>query len=416
LKQHANWIAGGPRGPAGAGRVELGAPDSASLGSWPRSGAADVEQALEAAAAGGERWRARSRSERLEILSAAARALAAAPDPEGLAARALGLERAELAQALTGLAHVLRAAPDDDGGDGHEGEGGPDPRPLLLESHWSELFAPLGRRLFAALAAGRPAVVIGAARLPMIADRFAAVLQAAGLDAGALAVLHDDGDTALRAALAGGGFCALRATGRADHLARLARAADDPATAPGFAAFGAGVLERPATVLCLGTPERARARVESDDDPVPRAREVAARSFGRVECLSGQGAGQVGMVEVAPRLLSRFTAALLDCLDARGPDAPGGFDRPLPFLEHDLADDLVAARELGLDEGATLIHEGTASDSPSGRREARLVRLVFTNVEPDMRVLGLERPMPLLCLMRGSDGLPEGWSPGSART
>jgi hypothetical protein len=61
--------------------------------------------------------------------------------------------------------------------------------------------------------------------------------------------------------------------------------------------------------------------------------------------------------------------------------------------------ELERVRELGLDEGATLIAEG----GPASRVEnewGNLFPLVFTNVEPGMRLARLERPMPVLLLQR----------------
>jgi hypothetical protein len=69
---------------------------------------------------------------------------------------------------------------------------------------------------------------------------------------------------------------------------------------------------------------------------------------------------------------------------------------------------LGAARDLGLDEGATLIHEDAGVGSRRAGGGAILVRLVFTNVEPHMRVAALRRPMPLLSILRGDDRQDEG--------
>ena len=79
-------------------------------------------------------------------------------------------------------------------------------------------------------------------------------------------------------------------------------------------------------------------------------------------------------------------------------------DPPLDPVEADLPAFLEAARGLGLNEGATLIHESRGG-SPRTAGGGRIARLVFTNVEPKMRIWGLDRPAPLLLLSRRNDGI-----------
>jgi len=149
--------------------------------------------------------------------------------------------------------------------------------------------------------------------------------------------------------------------------------------------------------------------VKLDADAPAAAREVVARAFGRSATLSGQLPGSIGRVVCHERVFSRFSAELLALLD-RDADVA----RPLVALEPATIEHARRGRELGLDEGATLVFSPTktrASDDPAGpdagiglsrarMAEAILWPTVFTNVEEHMRVAWLGRPAPVLCLMR----------------
>jgi hypothetical protein len=271
---------------------------------------------------------------------------------------------------------------------------------VLLAPHWSELHIGFRRRVTRFLAAGHAVVVLAPARVPMVADRFAREIASAGLPEGALQVLFAEGQELLWSALERGGFDLLAASGHRELEQLLARRLElgvaPRATRSGF---GAGVLEPQPARLAFEHLTRSDFHVHVDDDPLERASAAAALALGRSEALSGQLPGHVGRIECHPRLFSAFTAALLAILES----SPAHTE-PLPPLDPDLPRELERVRELGLDEGATLIAEG----GPASREEdawGNLFPLVFTNLEPSMRLARLERPMPVLLLQRE---LPEG--------
>jgi aldehyde dehydrogenase (NAD+) len=270
---------------------------------------------------------------------------------------------------------------------------------VLLLTHWSLLHAGLRRRVLQHLFTGSAVIVLDSPRVPMIAQSFARELEQVGLPPGALAVLHDDGRDLLSATLARGGFDVLHAVGHAEDEERLARALGASVLPTGTRPpFGAGVLVGGGPELRFELLRKGEVIVHLDDDPAERAEAVALAALGRAETLGGQLPGQQGRVRCHPRRLSEFTEALLAVLDGD----PALADLP-PALDPDLPQALLAVRQLGLDEGATLIHEGRPgpdSDSRGPKRNATLSPLVFTNVEPGMRIAALERPMPLLLLSR----------------
>jgi len=248
------------------------------------------------------------------------------------------------------------------------------------------------------LAAGRAVLLLSDGPLPAIAESVARHLLAAGIAPGALALIHDDGDTALRAA------CLDPRVDRVLLTCSGARCVERLAWASGLAGrsgFGVGVRELAAPGVHVDGLVPCIERVSLGEDPEARAVEIAEAAFGRAQVLSGQAFGQVGRVFVHPHQLSRFTSALLTALEAQGL-----VDPPLVPLERSLVHDLEQARGQGLDEGATLIHEVTHG-SRRASSGGRIARLVFTNVEPHMRLWGLARPLPVLLLSRLTDGDPE---------
>ena len=135
--------------------------------------------------------------------------------------------------------------------------------------------------------------------------------------------------------------------------------------------------------------------VRYDDDPASRAREIARDAFGSSQTMSGQLPGQVGLVTVDARRLSAFTEELLTALEVEELAEPC-----VPFLDRGLGALLEGQRDLGLDEGATLIHEGFMPGSRGSGPSAKLARLIFTNVEPRLRLCANSRPAPILLLVR----------------
>lgn len=404
LREHTNWIAGERRPAVRGGHFELPrpGPEGPPVGIWPRSTRDDLELAVGALS---RRPAVPSEPGGLGgVLERAAAALARDPDPDGTLAASLGLEPRELARTFDGLegelADVcdawapLRGVQRGAGGGAGCASGGADSRGgralALVRVHWSELYAGLARELVPLFAAGASAVVLSDPTVPELAELFAGALATAGLPAAALAVLHADHDELVRAAVDGDTFDSVRLVGLEPLGARVERWR----AAGGGAHFGAGVVARErATRVEFRAPGSSTARVRRDDDPRARAHEVLRAALGRAASLSGQRAGQIGRVVCHPRAFSAFTGELLRILRSERE-----YREPLPFLDPDLAGHVRRARELGLDEGATLIHEGPdevacASGSAAGW-------IVFTNVEPHMRIASLTRPAPLLSLMR----------------
>ncbi len=377
-------------------------PPHESLGRWPRAEIEDLERALERARDVLDRGRAAeiSRAARAAITRLAREQ----PQPDGRDlefAAALGLEASE-AQRHQPYDPLALSAWSEPATAPHVHE---DAAVVLLVSHWSELHVSFRRRLARLLVAGHAVVVLAPARVPMIAERFARELAGAGLPSGALEVLFMEGQEILWQALERGGFDRLAAAGHRELEQVLAqRLGSGAPTRAAFTGFGAGVVEPAAGVrLAFELLGRSDFHVHADDDPLERAGAAAALALGRSEALSGQLPGQVGRISCHPRRFSAFTAALLAILE----NSPA-FADPLPPFDPDLSRELERVRELGLDEGATLIVEGGPA-SREDRGWGRLFPLVFTNVEPGMRLARLERPMPVLLLQRE---LPAGPPPG----
>lgn len=361
-----------------------------------RSTAADVQRALDALERGARPWGERSPDERAALLERGARRFSSEPDPDGALAARLALQPAELAQLLARRPPPRVAAP-------RARAGGLS----LVRPHWGALLSGAQAAL-AELAAGRAVLLLADPRVPELVERLADVLLEVGVEPGALAQLTEHGRNGLLEAAASGRVArfVLGVAGEdgRDLVAAVERAAER-------AGFGAGVVDLQPPEVELVRVERGVARVALEDDPERRAREVARAAFGRLETLSGQLDGQVGVVHVHARRLSRFTEALLRALEHEGLADP-----PAAFVDPSLSRHLEEFRDLGLDEGATLIHEGGPSQGPRGG--ARLTRLVFTNLEPQMQLVACSRPAPALLLMRGtaaphtmsphtmSDGLP----------
>lgn len=355
---HPNRIEGTSRPSLGGGKFALAAPTGEPLGSWTRSGAEDLRLALDALARGTPTWAARPPSERCRRLADALRRWGADPDPEGLVGPALGLDPGEAPEVALALERARGEL---------SGAETPPGRPVLVAAHWSELHGGVAARSLGPLASGGGVVLLSDPRCPGLASGWWRAAVEAGVDPGALALLHDDTWTVLRAAR------------------------DDAPRVRVCASFGEE-----------GSPGPGTASVLEGDDLGASALAVARGAFGRRRALGGQRAGALARVLCAPRCLSAFTQALLEVLEGSEPDL-----RPLPFVEAATAPALERLRERGLDEGATLVHGLRDSRGPG--RDGRLVRLVFTNVEAHMRFAPPARPLPVLLLLR------EGRSGGSRR-
>jgi acyl-CoA reductase-like NAD-dependent aldehyde dehydrogenase len=417
--RHGNWIGGEwiPARFAHTFEPDAGS-ESGARARFPRSSAADVDAALAACARARAQWSARSVDERRAVLVEAARQLARDPDPGGLLAAALGASRDELAQHARDLARQLEH---DLARERDRSRGRTAPSMRVCAPHWSELWLAPAREILGALLSGSSIVLLSDRHAPFLAEAIARSLDAASLAPGVLALLHDDGDACLNALLAHEEVDVVSVAAPRARIREIerraqrlrARSRPDPAPARGPSAaeraarlrFGSGVDDRPGPVLDARCLRNATYMVNADADPDAAAREVVARAFGRSQALSGQLPGSIGRVACHERSFSRFSAALLERLD-RDADVA----RPLCALDPATLEHARRARELGLDEGATLVFsrpKTRASDDAGGeqasrerRPEAILWPTVFTNVEEHMRLAWLGRPAPVLCLMR----------------
>jgi acyl-CoA reductase-like NAD-dependent aldehyde dehydrogenase len=389
-----DWVAGAWRPSSSGHEFQLDAllPPFLERGRWPRSAAADLADARLAAERGGAVWERMDRSARCAIMLAALdelersrKTIAAALAP-GLGQPAESVDarwECDALRAREGL-ELLR-----DGGQSRPGSG-------LFLAHWTDLVGPLLLRLSNWLIGGSTLVVIADPRLPEACELVARALEASGLPAGVVALLHDDGQTLVRSALESGGMTWLRARGspaELDALDALARRLG----APGQRSLW------PLASATHGVQLRA--------DPAEEARRVLQRALGSSDTLCGQLPDAIGRVLCHQRQFSRFTAELLDRLERSAELA-----RPFLPVESDLPGWMREAWALGLDEGACPIFGevparpaalpgadpggAAAEGGPRGRAPKAIAPVVFTNVESGGRLAGLERPAPLLRLVR----------------
>ncbi|MBL8862038.1 MAG: aldehyde dehydrogenase family protein [Planctomycetes bacterium] len=331
----------------------------------PRSTVEDLDLALGAAAGAERAWRAQGRAARCALLEHAAARLLDTPDPGDAARRALGFEGPELAEHLAGLEQALAdglgTAPALARGPLGAREGA-----CLLAPAWAATWLAPARAAWFALAAGRPVILAPDGRLPSIGDAFREALR--DLPPGVFGVLHDDGRTLVRAA---------EAHARLPTLVASAERLDDAA-------------ERAAHVV-VAPARRATLVVDPGADLEAQAQRAVRDAIGRARALSGSRSGQVGRVVVPERAFSRVEELVLGHLETL-PDAA----RPLCIARAAQDQALDDALALGLDEGATAILAG---------RDAQVAPfpLLFTNVEPGMRVAQLARPLGLVALLRARD-------------
>ncbi len=350
---------------------------------WPRSGAADALRALRVAGEAGAGWVALGRAGRVRQLARLPERLEALGLENDLA-RGLGLEPGELPPWLAQDPVRLRESLEMhlEGADG-AGAG-------VFQAHWSDVPGELVAQLAARLAAGHTAVIVSSPRLPLAALAVAQAVRAAELPAGVVSVLHDDTGEALRGALGDPGVSWARLRAMDGELARLAERLGG--LAPGWNV-------QPVRGAVHG--------IEEQDDPLREAALVAEKAVGRSSTLSGQMPGQVGRIVCHQRLFSRFCEEFLACLET-APDV----QRPVAVIDGDLPEHVRGAWALGLDEGATPIFGGEpllrsaappdSIGSKGGRPPRAIPPVVFTNVEPGLRLAGLGRPAPVLALIRGT--------------
>lgn len=409
----ANRIGGSPRSASSGAtfRTDEG-------GSWPRSGAEDLDDAL------------------AQLAETPTDAPTSVPDGalDALAAALAGDDalRTDLDSALGNVAesaHFLATA------DRIRAElqrlarstreiDVPDADVVALALHWSEPLARVAARAVRAVRRGSALLLLTDPCLPRFGLSLADALLAIGVAPGRIAVLHGDGSDLLRgvAARPDVGVDAVRpnafTSGIAGTLGALRDDAQGAETRPagegeGAATpegwFGRGVVARPAAPLRVRLPLGADVvvgNVEWDgldgdtvrlpsDDLNEVAEEVVERAFGR-GVLGGFAADAAARVVIERSAFSRFTECLLEVLSDADDDP--WFDPPAWALRPGgrTRRSLAAGRRIGLDEGATLVHERCPS---RGSEDAR--GLVFTNVEPRMRLGGALRVPGVLALVRG---------------
>jgi alpha-ketoglutaric semialdehyde dehydrogenase len=389
-----DWVGGAWRPSASGHEFQLDAllPPFLERGRWPRSAAADLAEARQAAERAGAQWERMDRSARCAIALAAldelerSRTSIAATLAPGIGQPPEVVDArwdADALRAREGL-EILR-----DGGESRGGTG-------LFLAHWTDLVGPLLLRLANWLLGGSTVIVIADPRLPEACELVARALEAAGLPAGVVALLHDDGQSIVRSALESNGLAWLRTRGSSaeldaiEALARRLGASADRSLWP-LASASYGVLLRA--------------------DPAEEAQRVLERALAPSDTLCGQLPDAIGRVLCHQRQFSRFTAELLDRLE-RSADLA----RPFAPVESDLPGWMREAWALGLDEGACPVFGevparpaalpgaepggAAAEGGPRGRAPKAVQPVVFTNVEPAGRLGGLERPAPLLRLVR----------------
>jgi acyl-CoA reductase-like NAD-dependent aldehyde dehydrogenase len=387
---HHNWI-DGTRVPAlNEDEFEVRIDGSrATIGKWPRSAAPDLAAAVSAAERAQSAWSCLGAEGRSDYLSDAIDVLLDDPDPDNLTGRTLGLSPREID------VHVepLEWGPDEvlDGDDrsfasvAGSGRAGP----MIFACEWSEMWSQPARTLVAALLAGRTVVLLSDARAPMLADSFAAALR--GLPAGCVNVLHDDGLTLLRAAASDARVGSIHVPSTSAAAGELEARVGTLPTVVVERGFGAGIERVVAPTVAVRRVANASFVVRADVDLEDQARELVARSFSRAWALSGARPGRAGRAICPVRVFSRFSEHVLDVLATdRDTKHPLGIVRAL------LTAEVERVSRLGHDEGATAVFTG-ATESELG------FPLVFTNVEERMRLAQIERPVPVLCLMRARD-------------
>jgi|GEM_PF-1206217 len=361
-----NWVDGRAEEAQRGAWFELTSADGRErLGRWPRSTEGDLERALDAARRVEPAWRHFGTGARRDLLARAADALLDAPDPDFTVSRAIGFEEGELDVHLAGLDAAaqegLSASPMLARGPLGAREG-----PCVLAPSWASGWHAPTRAVLFALSAGRPVVFAPDGRIAGLGDVFRAAFE--DLPPGVFQVLHDDGRTLVRAA------------GRA-ALATTVVAGEDRIDADPLCVAH----------VVVARSRRSTAVIDVLHDIEREVVRILDASIGRARALSGSRSGQIGRLIVHERAFSRVSEVVLEILET-WVDA----SRPLGLAVATQASALESALGLGLDEGATALLAGRAD-----RRS--LFPLVFTNVEPTMRIARSHRALGLLLLLRAGD-------------
>ncbi|MCH2107173.1 MAG: hypothetical protein MK291_11090, partial [Planctomycetes bacterium] len=296
---NGRWRAAGP----GEGFVVAG-PMGEELTRRPRSTAHELEEALGVLEGSSQAWWERAASERVEAVRAMD-IVGALGDGAGALGVRLGLDEAGALGLLSedlGKVEALESI---------EVSG---PGVALVRAAPTALFSGLTPLIESALSRGWCVLLLADPTLPWLAEAVARAWSVAGGEAGALALLHDDGATTARSVLGSGQLVGVLAR---DHEARLGelQAALSPSRGKGF---GAGVVDpgRPSTSFEGFAVRDATAAVTSDLDPEEEAEKVCEAAFGAALALGGERDGSLGRVVCHEAHFSAFTRGFLERFDA----------------------------------------------------------------------------------------------------
>lgn len=338
------------------------------LGTFPRSGPEEVEEARRSLARGTRGWWKRPLDERRELVERGlARFAAAAQAACSDIASGLGLEPFELEPELVQSARAGRAAVRRM----HQAPLGV----ALVAPDWRTPTDLLVAEVAGLLVEGRATLLTSDERAPLVPQLLVDALLDVGVPGQVVALVHAPDAEAVSVAIRSG-VERVSAWGDREGIASLRR-------------IGAGAAV-PSQRLHL---HRARPdRLPAGADPEDAAAEVLRRAFGRAATLSGARGGQLSTLYVPERDLSDFTGALLEALLQ-----DRSYRDPLPFLDRNGPRLAREAWTLGLDEGATLVLGG---EERGGSGKKRAVPALLTNGAAHMRVARRIEPTPVLLLCR----------------
>jgi len=382
---HGNFI-GGRWHPVGDGEgFAIEDATGAELTRRPRTSAGALEEALGVLEAVGRTWWERAPAERAEVVQAMDLGADLDSCAEALGAR-MGIESSRALQLL-----------EDDLGEIEAGEHGVAEAPgiALVRCAPSALLSGLAPLVTRSLERGWCVLLLADPALPWLAESVARAWERAGGGAEALALLHDDGATTARSVLGSERLAGVQVRDNEERLADL-----EKAMAPrGKVGFGLGILEREAKEATFaGFPLcDATAVVTSECDPEEEAHAVCEAAFGLAEALGGEREGSLGRVVCHEGLFSTFTEALLERFDAL--EQAEALQRP---LQQDLGGWAAELARAAVGDGATCLRGGPSDSIGRGGR-GKIIRSVFTNVEPRWRLARARRPAPALALLRASD-------------
>jgi aldehyde dehydrogenase (NAD+) len=375
VASRGNLIGGEWVAPAGGGSFESIIPATGEhLGSFPRSGAAEVERAVAVAAEAFTSWRLVPAPERGAILFRFAELLRARKEElTELMTREMGKVRAEAGgdvQEAIDMSYYM-------GGEGRRLSGQTTPSELP-DKFMMSVRAPIGVvgaitpwnfpiaipawKLCPALVCGNTVVLKPAEDTPRLAERFVELLHEAGLPAGVVNVVHGFGEEAGDA---------------------LVRHPDVPViTFTGSRETGVAVTKAAAEQLKHVHLELGgkNAIIVMDDADLELAVEgIVWSAFGT----SGQRCTAASRVIVHRRVYGELQARLVAAAERLRLGA--GWDEGTdvgPLINRAALDKVSAYTQIGKDEGARLLTGGEALDGPGFFYRPT----VFADVEPGMRI------------------------------